>query len=254
MARLDDDLKSHWEDQTLGIFAWFRRDSGGPDYELVERGERPDRRIREKGEEEVIGVEITRIVVGRDAGQRRFSYYFSDEMSVVLSQYAKGGHVYLYSGAYPDLSRKGRDRLCERLKSEIDAADGIGPFVDGLRSGMWTFERTVFHIDKVGEREGWAFHNNAVQPTWSSDLPQDELDSVLLDRLRDKAGKAPSYEWEGRLALLVRNPYQPYCPSPATLKAAEELMEGAFDEAWLVNHKEGTVDLSPPEPRLVQLT
>ncbi|MDA1195348.1 MAG: hypothetical protein O2894_09195 [Planctomycetota bacterium] len=74
-----------------------------------------------------------------------------------------------------------------------------------------------------------------------------------MKRALDKAGKMRTYPWEGPLFLLIRNTYQAYAPSAGTRATVAAALDGVVVQAWLVNHREGVVDASPPRPRLVRL-
>ena len=80
-----------------------------------------------------------------------------------------------------------------------------------------------------------------------------DIDRLLRERVDDKVEKARGFHFEGPLFLIVRNPYGAWAPAPETMSAVASACAGVFAEAWLVNHREGALDASPPEPRLVQI-
>lgn len=246
-----DAVKQAWEDKTLDLFMWFRREAGGPDYELVERRDGPDRIIRVVGTDAPIGVEITRCVVGVDAAVEQRIIAMAEALRGVLRRWARGGRVVLLMGTYPDTSREGVSRLVCALESAISAAGGLAPFVESLTAGRWRFENTVFEFSDVGAKEEWRLWNNHLSGSPTGSVDPHLLEQLLLERVADKRTKVPTYERLGRLILLVRNPYSAWRPSAAALAEAAAEIGPFVDEAWIVNHREGAIDLSPPEPRLV---
>jgi hypothetical protein len=257
MDRLSDHIKSTYEDETLALFMNFLREDGGPDYEYVGRGERPDRRIRVAGSSALVGVEITRVVEGADAAIRSLTYHLGHMLVSVLGAEEPGGYVELHAGDFPDVSREGIAALRSALETAINCAGGVRNFIKGLKGGFWDYEPSASRVTRfyfnLIDRDGWKTGANAVRPPMRPVLPEGALKASLLGRLRDKAAKAPGYEWEGRLMLLVRNTYQPFHPGADVVAEACAIVGTAFDEVWLVNYREGVRDACPPSPRMVGL-
>ncbi len=251
--RLTDIVKEVWEAQTLNLFINHRRRAGGPAYELIEQRERPDRIIRVVGTDAPIGVEITRCVAGSDAAMTQQEIEFAERVKGALTRWAPGGHFHLLAGAFPDCSRAATERLVSTLDSRIRVAGSLAAFLKSLRDGCWRFADTVFHVTSEAADDHWSLSDNHLPRPRRWVAPAAEIDRLILDRVTDKANKARGYGWTGRLLLLVRNPYQVHRPASDVYAEAGRLLPGAFHEAWLVNHTEGALDSSPPEPRLVAL-
>lgn len=254
MARLSDDVKGSWEDTTLAHFMNHRREAGGPDYEFVRSDERPDRVIRVVGSTEEIGVEITRCVVGKDAAAEQRTVALADALRRELSSWAEGGWVHLYGGDFPDCEKNAVERLVTALRDAIGARGSLRAFLASLDCGLWEHGDTVFHISSDADDARWEIADNHLpsRPGRRA-ASHDEIERLLLERIHDKATKAPHYGWSGPLILLVRNPYQVHRPGTRTVEKAGQLLRPTFREAWLVNATEGARDSSPPEPRLVPL-
>lgn len=254
MARLSDDVKENWEDETLALFMNHRRETGGPNYEFVRRRERPDRVIRVVGSTEEIGVEITRCVAGGDAAAEQRIVTLAEALRREPSAWERGGWIHLLGGDFPDCGEEAVDRLVVALHNAVAARGSLSSFCDSLDDGGWEHERTRFLISSDPDEERWHVMENhlSARPGRRAVCPT-EIDRMLLDRVRDKARKAPSYGWTGPLVLLVRNPYRVHSPDARAVEEAERLLRPVFREAWLVNHVEGALDISPPDPRLVPL-
>lgn len=250
--RVSDLVKMKLEDETLVHFrnALVRR--GMPALDLVEYRERPDRTVRFVGSPDLVGVEVTRMVQADDAESLTRECYLSRTLSDVLSKHSRGGLGMIFGGRFPDASPAALQRLTLSLDRAVRDVGGIGNLAMWGRGGYWKHEGTVYHFE-VSDDEGWRFLNNGVRAPRRETVPAHELDEMLLARLEDKCPDVASFEWDGRLVLLVRNPYQPHVPAHATLVKAADLCEPVVDEAWLVNHRESALDLSPPEPVLVRL-
>jgi hypothetical protein len=253
VPRLTDIVKEVWEDQTLALFMNHRRAAGGPNYEFVEQRERPDRVIRVVGTDDVIGVEITRCVAPADAAKTQQEIEFADSVKRELSRWAPGGHFHLLAGDFPDCDRAAIERLVSTLNSRIRAAGSLAAFLGSLGDGCWRYGGTTFHLTSETGDDHWSLSDNHLPRPRRRSAPASEIDRLLSDRITDKATKAAGYGWKGRLLLLVRNPYQVHRPSDGVLDAARRVLRATFHEAWLVNHREGALDISPPEPRLVSL-
>lgn len=254
MQRLCDDVKENWEDATLALFMRHRRDAGGPDYRLVRRRERPDRVIEIVGSGEEIGVEITRCVLGADAAADQRIVALADALRRELSTWEPGGRVHLCGGDFPDCGKRAVARLVAALHAAILSVGALAPFCDSLDHGIWQHEGTTFLIEPDPDSEGWSLADNHLRGRPGRRLIQaDDLDRLILERVESKVRKSPDYPWKGPLVLLVRNPYQAHDPDADMLAAARLLLRTTFREAWLVNHTEGVLDLSPPRPWLVDL-
>lgn len=258
MDRLSDNIKAVYEDETLGFFMTFRRRDAGVVFEFVEPGERPDRRIQDQGGgTPVIGVEITRIVEAPDAIAQSDAYHHGSALISLFEAEEPHGVAELYAGDWPDMSRDGTAAVVQALRNEIQSAGGVRAFIEGLDNGFWDYPPGVFggcrYCFRLKGDGGWRTHANAVHRPLNAALPEDALDSHLVDRVRDKARKIPTYEWDEPMFLLVRNTYQAYTPSTKTLDVVRGLLDGIVSEAWLVNCREGVLDASPPRPRLVRL-
>lgn len=251
VARLTDEIKETWENQTLCHFMSARREAGGPHYAFVRIQERPDRVIRIQGTEGEIGVEVTRVTVGEDAKAHLRDIFRAAALRDLLLTQARGGWLHLSGGSTPDSSPDAIASLIEALRDQISRGGGLRVWVAGLERGEWEHHGTVWSFSKLGERAGWRFASNHVPRPARSVLDAIELDNLILERAADKARKVVSYRWRGPLLVLIRNPYQRHQPSPGARSAIAEMFEGP--ECWLVNHTEGTLDAAPPEPRVVRL-
>lgn len=263
-----DGVREVWEDQTLGLFMNFRRQQGGPDYEFVRNGERPDRVIRERPAGPEVGVEITRAVEEDDARLGKAAFILGHSMNEVLAPYFKGGRAWLYAGDFPDLSPAAIENLCTSLSEALRRAGSLAAFNAGLRGGSWRY-RTIeiaggplasarptsyWRFDPNADAEHWSFTSNGIAQPQRAALPPERLLELLLERLRDKCKKRPGYEWSGPLILLVRNPYSSYMPGASARVAIAAALAGEpFAEVWLVNYGQGTLEVAPPQETIIRL-
>jgi hypothetical protein len=250
--RLSQRIKWKLEAETFVHFRNALRRRGHAGFDFLEHRDRPDCLIRETATDEPLGVEVTRIVRSDDAAHLMREFFMTATVGEVLARHARGGRGILLGGKFPETHPSALKRLAKSLDAAICAAGSIERLVRRSRTGEWEHEGSVYEFE-LQDREGWHFLSNGVIAPRRSRLPEAELDDLLLKRLRRKRNQMRTFEWDRRLVLLVRSPYQPYVPSLETLAEAGQLCADSVDEAWLVNHAESALDLSPPEPVLVQL-
>lgn len=261
-------VREVWEDETLGLFLNLRRRQGGPEYEFIRRGERPDRVIRERPAGPEVGVEITRAVEEDDARLGKAAYILGHSMNEVLAPYCRGGRAWLYAGNFPDLAPAAIENLCISLTGALQRAGSLAAFNAGLHGGSWRYQTielaggppasarptSYWRFDPDPDSEHWSFKSNGITQPQRATLPPDRFLELLLGRLNDKRGKGATYAWSGSLLLLVRNPYQVYVPATDAAARITEVLAGSrFAEVWLVNDRQGTWELAPPPEALVRL-
>jgi hypothetical protein len=88
-----------------------------------------------------------------------------------------------------------------------------------------------------------------------TDRPLTEIESAVLDRIKNKATKAKGYSTEYPLWLAIRNPSHEQIGrlSDACLAEARRLNEGRFARIVLFNDPEHVLDASPPPPHCVEI-
>lgn len=251
---LHEGIREVWEDETLALFVNFRRIQGGPEYELVERRERPDRVIREKSGGPDIGVEVTRAVEPDDARQGKAAYLLGHAMEEALVPWCPGGRCELYAGDFPALDPASIASLAAKLAGDLRSAGGVSLLNASLRGGSWRFGNSYWRFDPSPNADGWKFHSNGVMQPQQAELAPARFLELLHERLRDKCGKGLGYPWAGPLFLLVRNPYREYLPTPAASREIAAALTGApYREVWLVNYRQGTREVAPPPTTIVRL-
>lgn len=261
-------VREVWEDETLGLFMYLRRQQGGPEYEFMRRGERPDRVIRKRPAGPEVGVEITRAVEEDDARLGKAAYNLGHSMNEVLAPYCRGGKAWLYAGDFPDLAPAAIENLCISLTGALQRAGSLAAFNAGLRGGPWRYQTielaggppasarptSYWRFDPNPDAEHWSFTSNGISQPQRATLPPERLLALLLDRLHDKCKKGLTYAWNGPLFLLVRNPYNSYAPDAAARAAVTSLLAGGpFAEVWLVNYRQGTQELPLPPETILRL-
>lgn len=253
-AEVHEGIREVWEDETLALFVNFRRQQGGPVFEIVERRERPDRVIREQNDKSLIGVEITWAVEPDDARLGKAAYLLGNAMLEALLRWCPGGTCELYSGEFPALDPPSIERLAAKLAEDLRSAGGVAELTASLRSGIWRFESSHWCFYPDPTAQSWKFRSNGVVQPQQAQLSPERFLVLLDERLRAKCLKGIGYEWTDPLFLLVRNPYLEYVPSVEAVRAIATALAGSpYSEVWLVNYRQGARELAPPPTTIIRL-
>lgn len=263
-------IRETWEDQTLALFINLGpQGQSVPEYDLVRRGERPDRVIRRLGSKREVGVEITRAVEEDDARQGAAVYRLGYALHEVLTPYCRGGEAYLYARDFPSLDPSAIDALALHLGGDLRRAGSLALLGAGLQGRSWEHREgsplvspgarrstraSYWRFDPNPAADQWRFSSNGISQPQQAEVAPERFLELLLERLVDKCAKAKGYGWRGPLLLLVRNPYQSYVPAPGAAAAiAGALADSPFDEVWLVTYRQGTLEVAPPPDTILRL-
>ena len=214
-----------------------------PDAWSIASGDRPDV-IARSPDGQVVGIEVTEILLPEHGKDRNYDWVASAVHRDVVEEWvtAHGGSGAFVHGTIERLPV--HQRQVEPIRAAFAAhlqEHGAGLQAD--RGEMWKpFEHEFGRVACIQRWDGAGFtaHEESHIPlAHKADIAVALLESMIVDRVREKVRKATGYDLRQSLWLLLRNRYQPLSGVSDRMRGdVLSLNGGVFDRVLLLNDRE----------------